>query len=222
MQMTTLFQTSITFLFSPPCKAATTTVYLPALFPTSRIHLQEKATLSLSRSLSLSHICSLSPTEAALSPHTWRQAANALKVISNMSIRTPTRFLFSRAEKKNINTPFWGRNGLSQHSGAALRNDVPPIFPPTLIIENSGKHECLRALVLVTAAFVCLSYRGCLHSTSFSPLRSSTPVFQSIPPPQRPPTSIVPVHNPAQYLPPKKNNQKKKPGGVRLSPPKDE
>lgn len=97
----------------------------------SQLHAStSKKKLLLSLSLSLSHICSLSPTEAALSPHTWHQAANTLKVISNMSIRTPTRFLFSRAGKKNINTPFWGRNGLSQHSGAALRNDVPPIFFP--------------------------------------------------------------------------------------------
>lgn len=47
-------------------------------------------------------------------------------------------------------------NGLSQRSGAALKNYVAAILPP-LVIENSGNHQCLHTLVLVTAAIVCLS-----------------------------------------------------------------
>lgn len=62
----------------------------------------------------------------------------------------------------NINILFRGWNGLSQHSGAALRNHVAsiPLPLPLFAIENSGNDQGLAALLLVSAAFSLSLRRG--------------------------------------------------------------
>lgn len=58
---------------------------------------------------------------------------------------------------------------------AALKNRVP-FFP--IITEHSRKHQ-----PLAKASFVCVSWRDCLRSVSFSPLRSSALVSKYSTPP---------------------------------------
>lgn len=103
MQMTTLFQTSITFPFFPPVDGSSHNSLPTSAFPNfTHPLLRNSYYFPLSLSIPPPHLFSApcGGSSLSVSPLTWWQAANALKVISNMFICTPTRFLFSGAVKE--------------------------------------------------------------------------------------------------------------------------
>lgn len=113
------------------------------------------------------------------------QRSAVLSLGSNMSIYTPRWMDFQKEENSKEKIArclmffifYFLTAGLifPFRCHAALKNHVP-FFP--IITEHSRKRQ-----PLAKAAFVCVSWRDCLRSVSFSPLRSSAPVSKYSAPP---------------------------------------